>query len=356
MNIEDLKKEAKSKKTAATRLEQLARHSDTSIQQAVTGNPSTPASALEYLGGHGKFNILKAVAKNPNTPDAVLEKLARHKQATVREAVANRDVLPASIALHFAKSDEKNLKRALLYRSHPRKVWEILAADADEDIREVVAREETISEALFEQLLNDTSPQVRQALGYNEKIQNRPDWIERLATDSEPLVRRAALVFGGHSLLERLVHDTSDIVRCGVAESEFISDDIANLLLKDPSEEVRAELAYSSFLEKTSLALSLALAADTDKVRWVLAGNMEAPLQALERLASDPHSHIRWRIAENESTPKAVLQKLLKDKDKHKFWYADEFGEAQDPEVKEHRTTIAQIAKSTLETIGEDNS
>jgi hypothetical protein len=94
MDSAALKKEAKSRKTAASRLEELARFSDASIQLAVANNLNTPATALEYLGGHGKFMILKAVAKHPNTPDSVLEKLATHKQETVLEALLERTSLP----------------------------------------------------------------------------------------------------------------------------------------------------------------------------------------------------------------------------------------------------------------------
>ncbi len=351
MDIAALKKEAKSKKTPATRLEQLARQTDTSIQQAVAGNPSTPAAALEYLGGHGKFNILKAVAKNPNTPDAVLEKLSRHKQATVREAVAGRAVLPETIALHFAKGDEKALKIALFCNNHGPKVWDVLGQDPDEDVRESTAMEETISDALFEQLLSDPSPAVRSELGYNEKIQNRRDWLGRLAKDPEPFVRKSAVVYADLKMLERLAHDPADMVRCAVAESENLNTELARLLLKDSSEDVRTGLADNYYvLEKTPAEISLALAADaSEKVRWTLAGNDTTHPEGFEVLASDANSHIRWRVAENSRTPIAVLQELTKDKDKYKFCYADEFSEPQDPH--DFRTTIAQEAKAALESL-----
>jgi hypothetical protein len=357
MDIAALKKEAKSKKTAASRLEQLARNPDTSVQQAVAGNPSTPAAALEYLGGHGKFNIRKAVAKNPNTPDAVLEKLSRHKQATVREAVASREVLPESIALHFAKSDEKNLKMALFYRHHSAKVWETLATDTDEEVRESVAGEEAISDALFEQLLKDPNPNVRSALGENEKIQGRPDWLERLSKDPEPLVRKSALVYGGAKMTEHLLYDPSEVVRCEVAESEHLTNKIVQVLLKDSVEEVRMALAGNDVLfQSVPHGLAAALVTDVAKVRWALAGNQDTPLVTLEQLAADVEAHIRWQVAQNSSTPKAVLQKLSKDKDKSKFWYTDEFAEEQDPEDAEYRTTIAQEAKERLEMMEEDEA
>jgi hypothetical protein len=83
MDIAVLKKEAKSKKTLATRLLELARNADPTVQYAVSANPNAPLAALEYLSGHGKWTILKAVALNPNVSEAILEPVIRDLYANM---------------------------------------------------------------------------------------------------------------------------------------------------------------------------------------------------------------------------------------------------------------------------------
>lgn len=120
-----LKKEAKSKITSPSRLEELARHADLSVRLAVAGNLNTPSATLEYLGQSTKLGLLKALAKNSNTPPQVLERLARHRQDSVRQAVATWARLPENIALGML-NDPVERTRFLLIHYSRRFQWNTL--------------------------------------------------------------------------------------------------------------------------------------------------------------------------------------------------------------------------------------
>ena len=178
-----LKKEAKNKKTSPSRLEELARHADSSVQLAVAGNPNTPSATLENLGRSTKLSLLKAVARHGNTPLPVLERLARHQQVTVRLAVA--------------VTESPFITEAMAFQ---------LLSDADEGVRYAVLpipwrpRVNWNASAFFDLAAIDSSPLVRRrvALYCNDptilqRLLSDPDWAVVADCLGNPLLTASAI-------------------------------------------------------------------------------------------------------------------------------------------------------------------
>lgn len=320
---------AKAKRTPASVLEKLARSSDTSTQVAVASHPNTSSSVLSYLGGHGKYTILKAVAKNPNTPDAIIEKLAAHKHSAVREAVAWRAVLPEAIAVRLAQDPDVAIRMMLIQDSRTNPVWKILAKDPDPRVRGSVAGVSTISDALLESFFSDPSQGVRADLGLNFKLANRPDWVDRLLEDADPVVRTTAYRHGKIQHYIRMAADPDTNVRAEAALSlnkSLLNHGDPNTLLKK---------VFTKF------------AKDSDpEVRIALTENDHCLPELLIQLATDPDERVRYGVTANGQTPKAAFEILLKDKSKTRF---SMFGE---PSPKGQ--TLAQLAKEGLESLEEE--
>lgn len=319
---------AKAKRTPAPVLEKLARSSDTSTQTAVASHPNTPGSVLSYLGGHGKYTILKAVAKNPNTPDAVIEKLAAHKHSAVREAVAFRRVLPESVAVRLARDTDVAIRMMLVQDGRTDAVWQILAKDPDPRVRGSVAGVSSISDALLEDFFSDPSQDVRAALGLNFKLASRPDCVDRLLEDTDPVVRSTAYRHGKIQHYIRMASDPNANVRAEAALSLN-----KNLLNQNDPDTLFADLCAK-------------LARDPDpEVRISLTENDHCLPETLLQLATDPDERVRYGVTTNNQTPKAAFEILLKDKSKTRF---NMFGE---PSPKGQ--TLAQLAKEGLESLEE---
>lgn len=292
MDVAALKKEAKSKKTAASRLEQLARHSDTSIQLAVANNPSAPASALEYLGGHGKFNILKAVAKNPNTPDNILEKLATHKQETVLEALLERSHLPLAAVEALGQRLPPTRrwwlpwKFASVVMSKPALLEKFLT-DPDDRVRQSAAEHLPLSDAHFEQLLNDPKPFVRAMLYQNASLMTDANKAMRLLAHPDEMTRAAVAQQSLSATdIQRFVNDASPYVRAAVVRQLHITEAQLEKLANDPDAKVRGAISGRFF---------------------------STPVHLLERLSKDPEPYVRAGVAQNGSSTEGMLEHLSHD-------------------------------------------
>jgi hypothetical protein len=320
---------AKAKRTPTSVLEKLSRSSDTSTQAAVASHSNTPSTVLSYLGGHGKYTILKAVAKNPHTPDEVIEKLATHKHSAVREAVACREVLPEAIAVRLAKDPELAIRMMLIRENRTDAVWQILAKDSDPRVRGSVAKISTLSDNLLESFFGDPSQGVRASLGLNFKLASRPDFVDRLLNDADPVVRTTAYRHGKIQHYLRMSSDANVNVRAEAALSlnkNLLNHNDSDTLLKD---------LFTKF------------AKDPDpEVRMALTENDQCLADTLIQLATDPDERVRYGVTTNNQTPRVAFEILLKDKSKTRF---SMFGE---PSPKGQ--TLGQLAKEGLEALEEE--
>ncbi len=244
-DLVSLKKEAKSKKTSASRLEELSRHADSSVQLAVVGNPNTPAATLEYLGRLTKLSVLKALAKNPNTPPHILERLMRHRHDTVRQAVAQSAQISETIALELLTDVSEHtrflvMKHSRRFKWNTLRLFESAARDPSSLVRMTVADHATVSSVL-EGLLDDANWRVvayalanpalaltvltAQLEGAFERLNSTEHWLE-----ASQIVQRRDLP--AH-WLERFVAHPHTIVRSFVAKNPNAPEEIAAQLARE---------------------------------------------------------------------------------------------------------------------------
>ncbi len=342
MDIAALKKEAKSKKTTATRLLELAKTADPTVQYAVAANPNTPLAALEYLSGHGKWTILKAVAVHPNVSLAILEILAAHKQVTVCVAVAESQQAPVHFLEQLTKHPEAAVRRAVAANTNcTDAIFTVLSEDSAYKVRYEVASRMSCPAAVLQKLAYDPEVSVRDFVAWNSGVPTTELCL--LATDPEARVRASTVENlrrrGEMALLQTLARDPSEEVRFAIANL-FIWNNLLHLgLIGDTSQKIRERLAEHHELP---LEQMLILASDSsEQVRYaiarrddlsksvleqlvkdsyvevrralVYAKTTRVPSWLLETLATDIDETVRWQVANNGSTPKAVLNKLLQD-------------------------------------------
>jgi hypothetical protein len=290
MDLVALKKEAKSTKTSAAKLLELAKHPEPSIQLIVANNPSAPLAALEYLSRHGKWNILKAVAKNPGTPIVVLEKLAIHKQPTVRKVVAS----------------SSRLSRVQV---------ESLASDLDGGVITELIRHHAkdIPAHFFEQYCQHDDQRTRQ-VAYNYGVYNKfftQEFKENLVLQG--LVEPDQKIFqeGSPELFEAFTTQSFEQIRLWMAFSRKAPAQILSQLSTDDSWDVRREVASNHATPPEILAI---LAQDPIReVRQRLVANSKLPREILMILARDQEPEVRYWVIEHYNTDTAMLELLAQD-------------------------------------------
>jgi hypothetical protein len=333
MNLDELKKEAKSKKTSAARLEELARHSDTSIQLAVANNPNANAATLEYLSGHGMWNILKAVAKNPSMPSSAQIRLARHKQVSVREMLVQRSDLAPETLEALARDTEVNLVDLVMhYNAHLRSLPQVLEAFVTSPVasaRRGAARFAPVTSDQFERLFKDSDPHIVGNLYFSPY--SSPEQRQRVRNHQNPEVRCMIVKRGGFEFsvaeLEKASRDSSPIVRAALAGQKPLMPHLLNKLSHDPDPEVRSVIVarfisawdadLDSFSEELhpwvraevawqthNEALSFFLIEDSDlRVRLCLACNPKVPQDVLKELTKDDSPNVFELFGAGKSSP-----------------------------------------------------
>ncbi len=342
MNIATLKKEAKSKKTLASRLLELAKLPDPTVQYAVAVNPKAPLAALEYLSGHGKWTILKAVASNPNINLEILEKLAKHKQNTVCIAVAQSIQTPAELLAQLARHSDAAVRRAVTDNKNcTAAIFTKLSEDSDALVRFDVAVRDACPIAVLEKLSQDPDPLVRGAVAWNNLVPIKE--LRMLATDPAASVRASSVENlrqrGEINLLQTLSRDVNSEVRLEIAKLYAWIPQFHNHLVIDPDEKVRECLAgHHDLPQDQMLILAKDSSADVRKniasrddlgqamfevllkdqnpeVRRTLAyaKATKTPAWVLEQLASDPDEDVRWQVAYVGVASNQILKRLTQD-------------------------------------------
>lgn len=233
MDIEALKKEARSKKTSAERLSELARHPELGVQLAVAANQQVSVETFSHLAGSGNVRVLKKLAENPATPVAVLKQLAQHSQSSVRVALCKNPHLTLEL-------------------------FEELSQDPDPDVRHMlVLSTQCPSQILADLARLDPDERVRSGTLTWNWSRLDSETLRAMAFDKSPLVRRSVISTLIHNkeleLLQTLVQDHELSVRKAFFESQYIPAEIVTQLEQDPHPEV-VEMAQN--LEKWRIVKS----------------------------------------------------------------------------------------------------
>jgi Leucine rich repeat variant len=294
-----LKKEAKNKRTNSSRLEELARHADPSVQLAVAGNPNATSATLEHLGRSVKLNLLKAVAKNPSTPTLVLERLARHQHATVRAAVAESPVMTEAIAVQLLGDAEENVRSAVLPTLRGVK-WS--------------------TSAVFELAARDSSPLVRMRAAESctdpnilQRALGDPDWRVVVESLRNPRLSATALTVA----LEQHFDHLNEAGNWSVASHIVMRHDLPAHWLERFSTHSNATVRlWVAKNQNTPRATLLQLARDRDwGVLSATAALPDLPEEVYLGYAKHREMFVRLALVANPSVPRSVLEQLARDKD-----------------------------------------
>lgn len=211
----------------------------------LAGEAATSADRdrLRVLAGHRLTAVRAAVAENPATPPDVLADLVADRNHRPRFGVAQNSG-PAAV--------------------------EIALAATHTDVRVVLAQRRDLPDQIYEALLEDVDPAVRESLASST---DRQDLLARLAEDPHERVR--ATVTRNRActpeLLEILSHDRSHQVRASAATTDVVTEEMLQRLARDKSANVRWWVIHRHWHRRDVLKL---LADDPDEANAKAAGGV----------------------------------------------------------------------------------
>jgi hypothetical protein len=195
------------------------------------------------------LNALKKEAKSPSpSPERLLE-LAKLDPSLSRE-IAKRYALPLDVARELTKSRDMPT-RAALARNHriPLEILEILARDSQWTVAKAVLgakvnRKITLSRVIFETIARHKRHTVRQSAA--EHFLCPADLLEELAADAAPEVRSSVAEHpkATPELLHRLASDAELRVVWNVATHINTSNKTLDLLAQHPNSRTREQSIY----------------------------------------------------------------------------------------------------------------
>ncbi|MFJ6013759.1 hypothetical protein [Streptomyces sp. NPDC092952] len=254
--------------------------------------------------------VLDGLAKNPALPSALVRRLLGHRKGL--GTVAKRPDLSDTVIAEIIATDDHWLTHSLaLNRSIPQAVRSKLAGHPDPSIRRAVAATaDGAPRQLFERLVDDSDPQVREHVATSDHSPG--DLRARLVTDPDPKVRAALAQWwttAPEPVRRLLLTDTDDSVRAAACATYYRRiphpvppTDLVGQLLADPV--TRAGAVRHCALD-TAMARQLADDPD-DEVREEVAKHPGLPSALRDELAQDANPNVALRVFARQDTPEPV--------------------------------------------------
>ena len=223
---------------------------------------------------------------HPELPPAIIEQFALDSSENVRAVVALNESTSPHVLAQLADDPAPRVRGSVaLNGKTPLALREVLATDPDPSVRSKVAMHSTLPEDLSLQLLDDTEPEVRARV--IARLPLPPQHFEAFAHDADPIIRRAVAINWQAPLL------------------------LLEQLARDAHPQVRK---YTSINRNTPVQMLLQLGEDADSlVRSGVALNRHTPDFLLERFAADGEPSIRSSVAANLGVSPALLVRLAAD-------------------------------------------
>ncbi|TQL22302.1 hypothetical protein FBY37_4330 [Streptomyces sp. SLBN-134] len=299
--------------------------------------------------------VLEGLAGNPALPPAFVRRLFGHPGGL--RGVAQRADLADDVIAEIIALDDHRLTHSLaLNRSLPHAFRMTLAEHPDPAIRTaLVVRADGAPRELFERLIGDGEPQVREHLARSDHVP--PDLRARLATDPDATVRATLARWWTQApepVRQLLLTDAEDAVRAKACATYYARlphpvppADLLPALLADPV--TRAGAVRHCALDAET---ARRLARDPDEeVREELAGHPDLPPPLRDRLAEDPVPQVALRVFARQDTPgptRAAIHTRILSEAPPADWLTDD--SVPDDDVLE-RQLMSEMARLQLRTL-----
>ncbi|MFC9269083.1 hypothetical protein ACFTXJ_15095 [Streptomyces zhihengii] len=265
------------------------------VVDGLAANPALPSELVHRLLGYRKG--LGQVAKRPDLSDGMIAEIIAIDDHWLTHSLALNRCLPQVFRMTLAEHPDPAIREALAVAANgaPRELFELLLDDSDPQVREHLAESDHMPADLRTRLAADPNPKVRAILA---------QWW---TTAPEP-VRRLLLT------------DPDDSVRAGSCATYFRTlphpvppADLVPGLLADPV--TRAGAVRHCTLDA---ATAHRLAEDpNDEVREELAEHPDLPPALRDKLARDPNLRVALRVFARQDTPEpiraAIHAKIVSD-------------------------------------------
>jgi hypothetical protein len=281
-------------------LAELAQSQSGFVRAAAAANPAATAEILESLAGDSFSDVRRAVACAENTPSSVVETLALDGDAQVRSAITLR-----RLPVEWRHLDEDERIEKLAEPTVPPEVLEVLSHSGSWTVRQAVARNRSVDEAILNQLKDDDDSDVASAARdglLNRKLPEQwrllddDERIERLKEGPVPV-----------DVLELLAISADWRIRQAVARHEGTPDAVLNQLAKDDDSDVKQAI------EDRRLPVEWRHLDEDERIIAIRSTSVTS--EVLEILSSSPSWRLRQAVASTTRTPLEILQRLSRDRD-----------------------------------------
>ncbi|GGW96002.1 hypothetical protein GCM10010297_17320 [Streptomyces malachitofuscus] len=301
--------------------------------------------------------VVEGLAENSALPPEFVRRLLVHRRG--HGGVARRTDLSDGVIAEIIALDDHRLIHALaLNRRLPHAFRMTLAEHPDATIRAavVVGADGGAPRELFERLLGDSDPGVREYLAQSDHVPE--DLRARQAADPEPRVRVALAQWwtqAPEAVRRLLLTDRENVVRAAACATYYRHlphpvppADLLPALLTDPV--TRAGAVRHCTLDAVS---ARRLAGDRDpEVREEVAGHPDLPALLRDDLAGDPVPQVRLRIFARQDTPepvRAAIHARLLSEVPARDWLSDHQGDLQEDALE--RQIMSEMARLQLRTL-----
>ncbi|MFB7553808.1 hypothetical protein [Streptomyces sp. NPDC056154] len=255
-------------------------HLDKTMEGLAT-NPALPRELVRRLFAYRKG--LGRVAKRPDLSDDMIAEIIAVNDHWLTHSLALNRSLPHTFRMKLAEHPDPAIRAAVVVGADaaPRELYERLIGDADPQVREYLAQSDHLPTDLRARLAADLDPKIRATLA--QWWTQAPESVRRLLlTDPEETVRAGACA----TYFRRLPHPVPPF-------------DLLPALLADPV--TRAGAVRHCTLDAATVER---LAHDPDdEVRTELAEHPDLPPPLRDILAEDPSPQVTLRIFARQDTP-----------------------------------------------------
>ncbi|GGA06766.1 hypothetical protein [Okeania sp. KiyG1] len=254
------------------------------------------------------IQAIKNVARNCETPIHILEQLTKHPDENIRDALLDNRNLPRDTLLELARDPSVSVRcklaRKIFRRQTPVEILEMLADDESEEVRKLVAENPDTPVETLVKLANDSSKSVKEKLVSNSKT---PVEILEILADDESEKIRQLVAKNSHTPVETLVklaNDSSKYVKQKLVSNPNTPVEILERLgLEEKIFNISNANTPASILEKLADHSS-------ESVRYEVVGHRNTPVSVIEKLANDKYIYTIRTIAEKSQTPPHILERL----------------------------------------------